>query len=392
MTPSLYLNKIQLQAELDRCLNCKTQPCMHACPVNCNPQEFINHAKQGNFAAAVKTICRNNPMGQTCGLICPDKFCMQACTRRHIDFAIRIPKLQATILENYRSVADEHSPVPDNGQNIAVIGAGPAGIAAASVLSKNGFSVTIFEKSSQIGGALNLIPDSRLPHEVIEKDWHFLFNPEKMQLNLNTPVEKPSALLKKGFAGVIVAAGEPNCASLNIPGEELCLSYMDYLRTPEKYKTAGKIAVIGGGNVAVDCAFTALSNGASQIEIYVRRRLSDMKISHDEYLRLLNAEINILPLTAPEKITPGTNGLNLFVHRNEWIDDHPDPIPDSATLLQGYSLIIKAIGSYADPKYEDERIIYAGDCKTGGSTIVEALASGLSSAELLLQKLMTAKH
>ena len=99
---SLYLSKIQMKAELERCLNCKTRPCMSACPVNCNPQEFINFAKQGNFSEAVETITRTNPMGQTCGLICPDKFCMKACTRSKIDFAVNIPKVQATILENNR--------------------------------------------------------------------------------------------------------------------------------------------------------------------------------------------------------------------------------------------------------------------------------------------------
>ena len=82
---------------------------MHACPVNCNPQEFINHAKQGAYGEAVKTITRTNPMGQTCGLICPDKFCMQACTRSRIDFAVNIPKVQATILENFRNDGEDYS-------------------------------------------------------------------------------------------------------------------------------------------------------------------------------------------------------------------------------------------------------------------------------------------
>ena len=126
-----YLSKIQLKAELDRCLNCKNQPCMHACPVNCNPQEFINHAKQGAYGEAVKTITRTNPMGQTCGLICPDKFCMQACTRSRIDFAVNIPKVQATILENFRNDGEDYSQTKPKGKNVAVIGAGPAGIAAA---------------------------------------------------------------------------------------------------------------------------------------------------------------------------------------------------------------------------------------------------------------------
>lgn len=114
-TKSLYLTKVQLKAELDRCLNCANKPCMNACPVNCSPQEFISHAKNGDFEQAVATITRNNPMGQTCGLICPDKFCMKACTRSRIDFAVNIPKVQATILENYRNPSAEAKAIRPNG-------------------------------------------------------------------------------------------------------------------------------------------------------------------------------------------------------------------------------------------------------------------------------------
>ena len=133
---NLYLSRAQLVAELGRCLNCKTQPCMNACPVNCNPREFIARAKEGDFAGAVEAITRYNPMGQTCGLICPDKFCMRACTRTAIDFPINIPRVQATILEKYRTAKNAaHPKLPANGKKIAVIGAGPAGIAATSELS-----------------------------------------------------------------------------------------------------------------------------------------------------------------------------------------------------------------------------------------------------------------
>ena len=176
-TKSLYLTKVQLKAELDRCLNCANKPCMNACPVNCSPQEFISHAKNGDFEQAVATITRNNPMGQTCGLICPDKFCMKACTRSRIDFAVNIPKVQATILENYRNPSAEVKAIRPNGRKVAVIGAGPAGLAAAAELGKQGYYVCLYEASDKIGGALNMIPDERLPYEVIAKDWSFILSP-----------------------------------------------------------------------------------------------------------------------------------------------------------------------------------------------------------------------
>ncbi len=116
---NLYLSRPQLIAELGRCLACKTKPCMNACPVNCNPQEFIAKAIQNDFDGAVEAITRNNPMGQTCGLICPDKFCMRACTRSNIDFPINIPRVQATILEKYRTPQNAaHPKQPANGKKL----------------------------------------------------------------------------------------------------------------------------------------------------------------------------------------------------------------------------------------------------------------------------------
>ena len=388
---SLYLSKIQMKAELERCLNCKTRPCMSACPVNCNPQEFINFAKQGNFSEAVETITRTNPMGQTCGLICPDKFCMKACTRSKIDFAVNIPKVQATILENYREKKEEKKNVSPNGKSIAVIGAGPAGMAAAAGLSSKGYAITAFEASDTIGGALNMIPDERLPHEVIEKDWSFIADANTITFKPNTKIDNPLDLLKEGFNGVIVATGEPHCVKLNIPGEDLCLPYMEYLRQPEKYQTTGKVAVIGGGNVAADCAFTAQISGAEQVEMFVRRRLPDMRISNLECLELLNRQVNIYPMSSPEKVEQENGLLSLIIHKNHFVDGKLTPLPNSSIKLPGFSLIITAIGSRADEKIDDERIIYAGDCKNGGSTIVEAIASGQSAA-LLLDKWLSSAN
>lgn len=380
----LYLNKAQLKAELDRCLNCKTQPCMHACPVNCSPQEFINHAKEGDFDGAVKTILRNNPLGQTCGLICPDKFCMKACIRNRIDFAVNIPKVQATILENYRREKESFSHITPNGIKVAIIGAGPAGLAASSVLAKSGCKVVLFEGRHQIGGALNLIPDERLPHEVIEKDWSYIFNPDLVELKLNHKVTDVLAL-KSEFDWVIVASGEQNLVNLGIAGEEYAVSYMEYLSNPQQYATTGKVAIIGGGNVAADCAFTAKAGGAAEVEMFVRRRISDMRISKAEYLELLEREIDISAMTSPDKIEPDSDKFALYVHKNRFHDGKLTALENSSLKLSGFSLVIKAIGSRADSKIEDERIIYAGDCKTGGSTIVEAISSGMAAAELVVE-------
>lgn len=363
---------------------------MNACPVNCSPQEFISHAKNGDFEQAVATITRNNPMGQTCGLICPDKFCMKACTRSRIDFAVNIPKVQATILENYRNPSAEAKAIRPNGRKVAVIGAGPAGLAAAAELGKQGYYVCLYEASDKIGGALNMIPDERLPYEVIAKDWSFIFNRDFITLYLTTKIGCPSDLFSQGFDGVIVATGEPNVTDLGIPGQEYAVSYMEYLHHPSKYETKGRVAVIGGGNVAADCAFTAAANGAAQVEMFVRRRLADMRISQLEYLELLKCEIDIMSMSSPEKIEKTADGYSLYIRKNRLTDGHWQPLANSTVELPSFSLIVTAIGSRADPKVNDERIIYAGDCKHGGSTIVEALASGRDAARLMESRLVMA--
>ncbi len=382
----LYLTKLQLQAELNRCLGCKAKPCMNACPVNCNPHDFIQFAKENDWQNAVGAIVLNNPMGQTCGLICPDKFCMKACTRRNVDFPINIPRVQATILNTWRK-DKTHVLKPLNGKRIAIIGAGPAGIAAAARLITEGYFVEIFESRHEIGGALNMIPSERLPHEVIERDWSFIFEPDRILLHLNSRIEQPAELIDR-FDGVIVSTGEPNCVSLRIPGEALSISYMDYLYEPEKYRTDGAVAVIGGGNVAVDCALTAQRMGASSVEMFIRRRIADMRISKAEYLELIDHKINLNGMTSPEKIEEHGDLKILWIRRNIFDGERWHGLENSSIPLPYFSLIIRAIGSRADEKTDNcDRLIYAGDCKTGGSTIVEAIASGRTAASELMNTL-----
>lgn len=385
---SIYLTPLQLNAELGRCLDCKTQPCMTACPVNCNPREFIQCAKNGDTAGAVAAIARNNPLGQTCGLICPDKFCMKACTRHAVDFPINIPKVQATLLQKYRDAAQPPDAPQPNRASVAVVGAGPAGIAAAALLSRRGIGVVMFEARGKIGGALNMIPKERLPGDVIMRDWNFICRDGRIDLRLNAPVADIAALCGQ-YRAVIAATGEPNCMALGIPGEDLSLSYMDYLSDPEKYQTDGAVAVIGGGNVAADCALTAARLGASSVEMFIRRRVCDMRISKSEHLAILAAGITPNGMTSPEKIEQNGDRLTLFVRKNISVGEKWQALPNSTVALPYFSRIIRAVGSRADDKPDPapDNLIYAGDCKTGGSTIVEAIASGRAAALKFIEEM-----
>ena len=133
MTKKLYLTDAQLKSETERCLNCPEKPCKKACPANCSPADFIQAAKQrtdAGYAQAAEEILKANPLGQMCGLTCPDCFCMKACSRKNLDAPIRIPAVQAALLEKARKlgVVSAPSPVEPNGKNVAIVGADPAGM------------------------------------------------------------------------------------------------------------------------------------------------------------------------------------------------------------------------------------------------------------------------
>lgn len=381
-----YLNKLQLQTELGKCLNCKTRPCMHACPVKCSPQEFIYQAKNGDYPAAIKTIVRNNPLGHTCGLICPEHFCVKACMRAKIDNPLNIPLIQATLIKMFRQSNDVMGKFEDNGKRIAIVGAGPAGLAAAWQLLQLGYAVKIFEKASEIGGALKLIPPSRLPHTAIEDDWNYIRQMGKADIVYDTKIDNPLELLND-YDGVIMAVGEQNVINLGINGEENIVPYTEYLSHSHRYMNCQNVVIIGGGNVAADCATTAHNLGAKQISMLVRRQISNLRVDKKELLSLLDKGINIMPNTRVVEVSKTEKGVNLVTCSTRVDNGRCLDVPNSDVDRGEVDLIVKAIGSVADAPIEHEKIIYAGDCKIGGSTVVEAIASGIVAAKMIHSRL-----
>ncbi|HSQ40072.1 MAG TPA: NAD(P)-binding protein, partial [Anaerolineales bacterium] len=161
---ALFMTKKQLEVELLRCEYCEEKPCTEACPANCSPFDFIMAARGGNASDIQRSageIMHANPLGGVCGLVCPDSLCMAACSRKKFDAPINIPRIQATIVQ----MAKELGGIPKfdkpalNGKKVAVIGGGPAGLGAASVLGQRGYAVEIFESREKLGGMTNLIPD-----------------------------------------------------------------------------------------------------------------------------------------------------------------------------------------------------------------------------------------
>jgi len=381
-----YLNKRQFEAETAKCLDCRTMPCKKACPLGCSPCEFIKLARKHDFAEAAYQLYRYNPLAHICGFVCPDSYCVKACLRAKIDNPINIAAVQAFIAAKNLQYSQVKSPLP-NGLRIAVVGAGPAGMAACWRLAKMGYEVCVFEKDDVVGGALNLIPDYRLPRNVIEADWQYILQCGNITSCFNSEISNFEKLLDDGFDGVIVAVGENKEKLLGITGEESLVSYKHYLQQLPKYASAKNVAIIGGGNVAVDCALSAKKMGANSVSIFVRRKFFDMKISKSEMKNLFDNKVDIITTTRICELKSGLNGIDIATCSTCEFDNKYKDIENSLIWRNGFDLVVRAIGSTAVNHAGSSVIINAGDCKNGSSTVVEAVKSGIDAAELLNKNL-----
>ena len=297
----------QLQAELLRCEYCEEKPCKQACPVNCSPFDFIMAARQGNpsdIKRAAGEIMSSNPLGGVCGLVCPDRFCMAACSRRKFDGSINIPKVQATLVEMAKrlgGIPKFSTPVP-NGKKVAVIGGGPAGLGVASVLGQLGYVVDIFEDRDCLGGMMNLIPEQRLDRNVIESDIDFLLSLGTIHAKTGVKVENVKFYLDQGYDAVCVTTGLWKPIELGIENEDLAIKMVDLLSNKQAFQFTGRVAVIGGGATAVDCAITARERGAAHVELFMLEKLSEMPLTPVERQELIDHDIEINGRTRVSRI------------------------------------------------------------------------------------------
>lgn len=376
------MEKINLTQELSRCLGCKIKPCEKACPLHVSPHDFIAFAKAGNYAAAAADIAKKNPLPQTCGLICPDHFCQKACIRARIDTSIEIPCLQAEIMRR-GGYPDLNLP-PKINKKAAIIGGGPAGIGALFELLQAGWFVDLYEQSTQLGGAARLIPEYRLPKSVLDYEINRLIENDRVELYLNKKITdfKP---FKTQYDGVILALGETKHRTLGIKGEECCIPYTQYLSHPEQYK-GKKVAVSGGGEVALDCALTAKKQGCECVEMFVRRRREDMRIMARSQLELERFGIIVHDLSSVTEITKTPQHLTLNTIKNRINDEgKAEACLGTECTMEGYDILIQALGSYFPKEEIPQGFFLAGDMTEHGDTVVQALASGRLSAQKLIR-------
>jgi dihydropyrimidine dehydrogenase (NAD+) subunit PreT len=389
----LVMTSAQLQTELLRCEYCEEKPCREACPAHCSPADFIMAARLGNASdirRAAGEIMHANPLGGICGMVCPDTLCMAACTRRKFDGPINIPLVQATIVEMGKNLGGipEFSRLKPNGKKVAVVGSGPAGLGAAAALARLGYEVEIIEASDRLGGMANLIPDHRLEKKVVETDVQFVLSLGEIKVKTNAKIDDPKVLLKKGYAAVCVTAGLWKPIELGIENEDLAIKMVDLLSKPSKHKFDGRVAVIGGGATAIDCAITARKRGAKHVELFMLEKLSEMPLTAHERKELVdfdvevNGRIRVSRIVKDGKIISGLETVKVELPEGKaFSPTEVRNIAGSDSLRTGFSAVIVAIGMRAAlPREQADGLFYAGDMLTGPKTVVQAVASGKNAA------------
>lgn len=404
----MFLTDAQLKSEFAKCEYCEEKPCKTACPCDCSAADFIMAAHvfgDSDIKRSAAQIMKNNPLGGVCGMVCPDRFCMAACVHEKFDSPVNIPAVQATIVKKARDlggISDFVKP-KSNGKKIAVVGSGPAGLGAACVLGSLGYKVDIFEKEKVAGGMCNLIPEYRLERGMLKEDIKFLTELGDIEIKLNSAAENPESLLTKGYDAVVVAAGLTEPLKMGIENENLAVVGLDYLRnsnTPSantstplkegntKYKLNGKVAVIGGGATAADCAMTAKLNGAASVEMFALETVGEMPLTPREMNELLENGIEITGRTKVASIIKKgdvvaglkTIKVALAAGAKFSLRELKD-VPATEQTRADISTVIIAIGARAKKeKSSNPAVFYAGDSVEGPTTVVEATAAGKNVA------------
>ncbi len=381
---------------MDRCENCEEKPCRAACPVDCSPADFIAAARQGrksDYGRSALQILSYNPLGHVCGVLCPDTFCMAACARKTFDRPVEIPRIQAAVCQlsrELKALPAISKPVA-NGRKVAIVGAGPAGLGACAVLSRRGYHITLFDTAEGAGGACRSIPDYRFPKESLQADIDFVLGLGDIETKFGTRIDDAESLLEAGYDAVLVAVGEPEMNQLGIPGENLAVSSIVYLNQPGQYVGPGaKVAVIGGGAVAADCATSAQRLGAASVEMFVRRTYGEMRLTSFERDLLIEHGIDITTRTRLEAIAAEQSGLPRRLSLSVVKLEQPAGTQGAAALRDiagtsvvrpGFDCVIMAIGTaWHGAQEHNSRMFYAGDCLSASGTVVEAVAAGKNAA------------
>ena len=426
--------------EANRCLNCKNMPCVDGCPVKIHIPEFISKIKEGDFEGAYQTITKSSSLPAVCGRVCPQETqCESKCVRGIKGESVGIGRLERFVADWHNTFCTEEPVKPtSNGHRVAIVGSGPSGLTCAGDLAKRGYDVTVYEALHTAGGVLVYgIPEFRLPKKIVAKEVDSL---KKLGVHIETNVVIGKTLtidelFEMGYEAVFVGSGAGLPNFMGIPGESLKGVYSanefltrnnlmkSYLTNPETpIMKGGKVAVVGGGNVAMDAARTALRLGAEKVYIVYRRSMEELPARREEVehaeeegieFRLLCNPTEILGYNNPDDARDPKNGFvtGMTCVRMELGEPdergrrRPVVIPDSEFTID-VDTIIMSIGTSPNPLIKSttdglevnrwggivvnedgltsRNAVYAGgDAVTGAATVISAMGAGKTAAKAI---------
>lgn len=424
-----------------RCLGCKNMPCVSGCPVNIHIPEFIAKVKDGDFEGAYQIIHKTSSLPAVCGRVCPQETqCEAKCVREIKGEPVGIGRLERFVADWHNAHSDVTPEVaPSNGHRVAVVGSGPSGLTCAGDLAKKGYKVTVFEALHTAGGVLVYgIPEFRLPKSIVRKE---VDNLVAMGVDVETNVVigktlTVDELFEQGFEAVFIGSGAGLPNFMGIPGESykgvysanefltrsnLMKAYREDPDTP--IMKGGKVAVVGGGNVAMDAARTALRLGADKVYIVYRRSMEELPARREEVehaeeegieFLLLNNPVEILGYENPDDRRDPRNGFVTGMKCIKMQLGAPDergrrrPIPiEGSEFVLDVDTVIISIGTSPNPLIKSttaglevnkrggiiveedtgattkEGVYAGGDAVTGAATVISAMGAGKTAAKAI---------
>ena len=419
------------EEEADRCLHCKNAPCVKGCPVNVPMPDFIAHIKKGEFQEAYETIRLQNGLPAICGRVCPQESqCEGKCTRGIKNEPVAIGRLERFVADWHNAHSTDAATKPEsNGHKVAIVGSGPAGLTCAGDLAKKGYEVTVFEALHLAGGVLVYgIPEFRLPKAIVQKEVDGL-KAMGVKVETNTVVGRTitidELMEENGFEAVFIGSGAGLPMFMHIPGENLCgvysanefltrinlmKAYKDGSDTPIMPLAGKKVAVVGGGNVAMDAARCSKRLGAD-VYIVDRRGMEELPARHEEVEHAIEEGIIFKTLNNPIQINgdeqdcvksmtciemelgePDASGRRRPIEKKGSEFDLPvdavimslgtNPNPLIKSTTKGLEVNKKGGIIVNEEGLTSRQAVYAGgDAVTGAATVILAMGAGKLGAK-----------
>ena len=427
---ALGYNEAQVLDEAARCLNCKHKPCVSGCPVGINIPAFIKQVAAGDFESAYEIISESSSLPAVCGRVCPQESqCEAKCVRAVKGDSVAIGRIERFIADYHNKNCEKLPDIPiSNGKKVAVIGSGPSGLACAGDLAKKGYVVTIYEALHLAGGVLVYgIPEFRLPKFIVQKEIDNLKNlGVKIETNIviGRTISVDELFDEFGFNAVFIGSGAGLPRFMNISGENLngvysanefltrvnlMKSYQDNSRTP--IQRGNKVAVVGGGNVAMDAARSAKRLGADEVYIVYRRSENELPARAEEVHHAKEEGIIFKTLCNPVEIIGNDNGFVSALECVEMELGAPDSsgrrspvIKENSEFTLEVDSVIMSIGTSPNPLIKSttkgldttkwggivveeetgvtsrEGVYAGGDAVTGAATVILAMGAGKKAA------------